>query len=432
MLRLWPYKQGFDLPSLYGLSNATVRIRDHTIFNLKLKGCTRFDCDEYRVDRYRADSECVLFGRMSLRDDMMKDQTRAKPRNPIVQNKFPHANLVIPKIKAFPSEAEVFSNSHGSHQTCLAPSLASSNSLSTSNHILLPISPDILELPSPSSSIPIPPSNNQLQEVIKLGEGFLPGPEDVAVDEKGVLYTATRDGWIRRLHRNGSWEDWMKQESSTLLGITTAKRGGLIVCDCEKGLLKFTDDGVTVLASHVHGSEIRFADDAIEASDGSVYFSVASTKFQLHNWNLDVLEAKPYGQLLKYDPETEETSILLDGLYFANGVALSEDEDFLLVVSHGGESKGKTEIFIENLPGAPDNINLAPDGSFWIALLQVISEGTEFVHTSRALKLIISNFPKAIELVFSGLRRRQQSSMWQPTAAFSGGSMILLDQSYRS
>lgn len=37
-----------------------------------------------------------------------------------------------------------------------------------------------------------------------------------------------------------------------------------------------------------------------------------------------------------------------------------------------GENEGRAETFIENLPGAPDNINLAPDGSFWIALLEVI------------------------------------------------------------
>lgn len=36
-----------------------------------------------------------------------------------------------------------------------------------------------------------------------------------------------------------------------------------------------------------------------------------------------------------------------------------------------GELEGKLDVFIDNLPGAPDNINLAPDGSFWIALLQV-------------------------------------------------------------
>ena len=74
-----------------------------------------------------------------------------------------------------------------------------------------------------------------------------------------------------------------------------------------------------------------FADDVIEASDGSVYFSVASTKFGLHNWYLDLLEARPNGQLLKYNPTSNEIAIVLDNLYFANGVALSKDEDYLLV-----------------------------------------------------------------------------------------------------
>lgn len=43
-----------------------------------------------------------------------------------------------------------------------------------------------------------------------------------------------------------------------------------------------------------------------------------------------------------------------------------------------GEKRGKTEIFVENLPGAPDNINLAPDGSYWIALLQVSILGCSY------------------------------------------------------
>ena len=76
---------------------------------------------------------------------------------------------------------------------------------------------------------------------------------------------------------------------------------------------------------------IRFADDVIEASDGNLYFSVASTKFDLHNWYLDLLEAKPHGQLLKYDPSSNETSILLDDLGFANVVELSRDQDYLVV-----------------------------------------------------------------------------------------------------
>ncbi|GFS38525.1 hypothetical protein Acr_00g0058030 [Actinidia rufa] len=257
--------------------------------------------------------------------------------------------------------------------------------------IFSPISPDILELP-PTSSASLVPTNSRLQRVIKLGEGFLENPEDVCVDKNGILYTATRDGWIKRLHRNGSWENWRKIDSNALLGITITKAGSLIVCDGEKGLFKVDEDGVTVLTSHVKGTEMRFADDVIEASDGSLYFSVASTKFGFHNVHLDFLEAKPNGQLLKYDPSSNDTSVVIDGLYFANGVALSTDQDYLVI-------KEKTQIFVDNLPGAPDNINLAPDGSYWIALLQLFSSKFEFLHTSKAFRYLAATYPGLYELV---------------------------------
>ncbi|XWS17502.1 hypothetical protein CRYUN_Cryun33cG0073400 [Craigia yunnanensis] len=109
----------------------------------------------------------------------------------------------------------------------------------------------------------------------------------------------------------------------------------------------------------------RFADDVIEASDGSLYFSEASTKFELSNWYLDVLEAKPHGQLLKYEPSTVETSIVLDGLCFPNGVSLSKIEDYLVLTY----------------------------------------EGKEFVHTSKVLKHIVANFRKLTELV-NGTRKK--------------------------
>ncbi|XP_057467453.1 protein STRICTOSIDINE SYNTHASE-LIKE 4-like isoform X1 [Actinidia eriantha] len=274
--------------------------------------------------------------------------------------------------------------------------------------IFSPISPDILELP-PAASASLVPTNSRLQRVIKLGEGLVETPEDVCVDKNGILYTATRDGWIKRLHRNGSWEDWRKFDSNSMFGITITKSGSIIVCDCEKGLLKVDDDGVTVLTSHVKGTKIRLADDVIEASDGSLYFSDGSTKFGFHDWHLDLLEAKPNGQLLKYDPLSNDTSVVIDGLYFPNGVALSADQDYLVVCETwkyrclkywlSGEDKGKTQIFVDNLPGAPDNINLAPDGSYWIALLQLISSRFEFVHTSKAFKHLIATFPRLFELV---------------------------------
>ncbi|KAK6131779.1 hypothetical protein DH2020_034475 [Rehmannia glutinosa] len=247
-------------------------------------------------------------------------------------------------------------------------------------------SPGALHIPTPSSVLSVP-SNGKLQEVIKLGEGLLKQPEDVAIDKMGVVYTATRDGYIKRLHKNGTWENWWQIESDGLLGLTTTAAGDLIVCDANKGLLKVGED-----------------DAVIEASDGTLYFSVASTKFGLHNWELDVLEEKPHGELLKYDPTLNVTSIVLDHLGFANGVALSANQDYLIVCETWkyrclkywleGDIKGQTEIFIDNLPGGPDNINLAPDGSFWIALLELLPSKPRFLYTSQLSKYLIGAYPK--------------------------------------
>ncbi|MCD7447225.1 hypothetical protein HAX54_026344 [Datura stramonium] len=64
-----------------------------------------------------------------------------------------------------------------------------------------------------------------------------------------------------------------------------------------------------------------------------------------------------------------------------------------------GENKGQTKIFVKNLPGAPDNIKLAPDGSFWIALLELSTRGQNFVHKSRTTKHLLATFPKLINWV---------------------------------
>ncbi|KAL5711700.1 hypothetical protein ACHQM5_013956 [Ranunculus cassubicifolius] len=271
-------------------------------------------------------------------------------------------------------------------------------------------SPAVLRLP-PDEIISRPgyPWNNELQKVTKLGEGILIMPEDVVIDGDGLLYTATRDGWIKMMHRNGSWEDWKYLASDSMLGITLSSTPGhFLVCDAAHGLLKVSKEETIVLASEVDGKKIMFADDAIEASDGTVYFSDPSTKYGFHDWFLDMLEARPHGRLLKYDPLTKKATVLFDDLGFANGVALSKDEDFLLVCETWkyrilkyhlkGENKGKLEVFIENLPGGPDNIKLAPDGTFWVGLVELRLRGIPFAHTSTIAKHILATFPKLVEL----------------------------------
>ncbi|KAH0622841.1 hypothetical protein JD844_025571 [Phrynosoma platyrhinos] len=82
--------------------------------------------------------------------------------------------------------------------------------------------------------------------------------------------------------------------------------------------------------------------------------------------------------LLEYDTVTKEVKVLMGGLRFANGVQLSPSEDFVLVAETtmarirryyvSGLMKGGEDMFVENMPGFPDNIRLSSSGGYWVAM----------------------------------------------------------------
>ena len=68
----------------------------------------------------------------------------------------------------------------------------------------------------------------------------------------------------------------------------------------------------------------------------------------------------PTGRLLQYNPSTDEVTVLARNLYFANGVAVAEDESYLVFVETfysrvtkyflKGEKKGSMEYVIDGYP----------------------------------------------------------------------------------
>ena len=83
-------------------------------------------------------------------------------------------------------------------------------------------------------------------------------------------------------------------------------------------------------------------------------------------------------RLLQYDFLTGETKTLLGGLQFANGVTISKAGDYVLVNETGeyrivrywlqGEKAGTSDVFVDGLPGFPDNIRTDADGNYWLAV----------------------------------------------------------------
>jgi sugar lactone lactonase YvrE len=233
--------------------------------------------------------------------------------------------------------------------------------------------------------------------------GLVDGPEDVEVDEEGRIFTGTVDGRLVRIDPDGSVTTIAKTGGRPV-GIARAPDGNLIVADAVKGLWSIDESGeITTLVGKTDPLRLGFADDVDVARDGTIYFSDASDKFGHTQFLYDMLEGRPHGRLLRYDPTTKETSVLMKDLCFANGVALSQNEDFVLVnetyrfrvMRHWlkGEKAGTSEVFIDNLPGYPDNITSNRHGTFWLALFTVRNDEADWLSSRPMAKSVLAKLP---------------------------------------
>ena len=269
-----------------------------------------------------------------------------------------------------------------------------------------PIDPLAWQAPTAPAMTGVLEPNDTLMKAELLGRGQLHGPEDTAVDARGRVYAGLHDGRIVRLEADGSVTPFADTRGRPL-GMDFDAAGKLIVADAYKGLLSIDPQGqIQVLTSEAEGLPFKFTDDLDIASDGTIYFSDASSRFAQPDYLLDLLEARPHGRLLSYHPGSGETRVLLKDLYFANGVALSADEDFVLVnetyryrISRywlKGDKAGSRDVFIDNLPGLPDNLQGDRAGTFWVALPTPRKADADFLHRHPWLKAQLAKLPRAL------------------------------------
>ena len=250
--------------------------------------------------------------------------------------------------------------------------------------------------------------NARLAGTQRLDTGGGLAPEDVAIDAQGRIYGGVEDGRIVRLQADGTRPESFANTHGRPLGLAFDRAGNLIVADANKGLLSVgTDGAITVLSTEANGIPFRCANDLDVAADGTIYFTDASSKFPLSSFTADLLEHQPNGRFLAYDPKTKTTTVVLNNLYFANGVAVSPDQSFVLVVETGTyrvrrvwlqkPNRGQSEIFIDNLPGFPDGILSNGRDRFWLALVTPRDRGLDRLLPHPFLRKIVMRLPKFLQ-----------------------------------
>ena len=234
-------------------------------------------------------------------------------------------------------------------------------------------------------------ANNRLAGLTLISLGNEAGPEHLVLAKDGKLYAAMASGNILRMNADGSAQEVFANTGGRVLGFDFDATGNLIAADAVKGLLMITPDRkVSVLTDKVSGDLIRYADAVVVAGNGKMYFSDASARFAPAAWGgtfeaavLDIVEQACTGRILEYDPATRATRIVAKGFSFANGVALSRDEQTLFVTETGkyrvwklavaandldvSKPSAQASVLLDNLPGYPDNLMRGQDGRIWLA-----------------------------------------------------------------
>ncbi len=218
-------------------------------------------------------------------------------------------------------------------------------------------------------------------DLIALPDGQI-GPEDIAILPDGSVLTTSLSGRLYRIDGDEPVE--IDRLGGRPLGLHAGPDGALYIADSFRGLMRWSGPGtLTSLVSEVEGAPLVYANQLDVGRDGTVYFSNSSDRFDPETMGgtkptsvLTIWEQSDTGYVARHTPDGK-TEKIAEGFVYTNGVALSPDEDFLLIAETGrarvhrlwltGPRAGQTEILLDNLPGYPDNLEAQGDGTYWMA-----------------------------------------------------------------
>jgi len=235
------------------------------------------------------------------------------------------------------------------------------------------------------------------------------GAEDVVVADNGLVYTGTEDGSVFSVRPDGSRVELVGHTGGRPLGLELLPDGRLLVADAHQGLLamEIATGAVERLVESVNGRRMVFCNNAAVAENGDIWFSDTSTRYGIEHWKDDFVQDTRTGRLLcrRADGSVEKH---LDGLAFANGVALAADESYVAVAETGartvvrlwltGERAGQRELLCEDLPGYPDNIARGSDGLIWVTIASPRDPVVELLHRAPLpLRKVVTRIPEALQ-----------------------------------
>ncbi|CAG9538520.1 unnamed protein product [Cercopithifilaria johnstoni] len=274
-------------------------------------------------------------------------------------------------------------------------------------------------------------------EILLLNE--INGPESIAIHkESKTIYVGLKTGFIAaividefksanlvknfKLFIRAKYEDRLCDgsyhslpECGRPLGIRFNRKNPdlLLIADAYHGLFEANIQNETIRQILKSGTKIsrgmswpvvHFNDFDISQDGHHIVFTEPSHRFGDRDFFYAMAEHKPDGRLLHYNMHTGVLRVLIDRLYYPNGVEFDKtgkcvffsEMGNLRILKHCFNYKyQKYTIVASNLPGYPDNIRTANNGMLWVPLGQARLDDDSWITERPFLRDIIAMIVKS-------------------------------------
>jgi gluconolactonase len=173
-------------------------------------------------------------------------------------------------------------------------------------------------------------------ERVATGMRWAEGPVYFAAG-RYVLFSDIPNNRIMRFSEDDGHLSVYRRPSMNSNGNTIDREGRLITCEHSGRRVTRTelDGSITIIADKYNGKKLNSPNDAVVASDGSIWFTDPTYGIGGYYEGVKAEPEQPKHNVYRVDPRSGDIKVVVDDFVEPNGITLSPDEKKLYVIDTG-------------------------------------------------------------------------------------------------